>query len=168
MTDKMKLFIKDGIENMFKSDGVNADIKYIEGNIIYVIREGSVYYDELISDINYLSAVKLADELSKDGIIVGLPNKPVSEFLDSDFYSIKQIPSIDRKIELTCICGIDFSEIGYISRNLDASIALGCIADKDEIAASIYDRIINNGEFKYSDPQLYLSEEPDSEDYAVD
>lgn len=168
MTDKMKLFIKDGIENMFKSDGVNADIKYIEGNIIYVIREGSVYYDELISDINYLSAVKLADELSKDGIIVGLPNKPVSEFLDSDFYSIKPIPSIDRKIELTCICGIDFSEIGYISRNLDAVIALGCIADKDEIATSIYDRIINNGEFKYSDPQLYLSEEPDGDDYAAD
>lgn len=171
MTDIMKLFIKDAVENMFKTNetrGFNDDIKYIEGSVKYTIREGGVYYNELMLDINYLEAVKVSEELSKSGITVGLPNRPDSEFLNTEFYTIKLVPGINRDIELTCNCEVDFSEIGYISRNLDRAIELGCIVDKENIIASLYDRIINNGEFKYSDPQLYLSEEPDSEDYAVD
>ena len=171
MTDIMKLFIKDAIENMFNSEeskNYNTDIKYIEGNVKYTIRSGSVYYNELIQIINYLNAVKISEELSRDNITIGLPDKPISEFMNTEFYSVKEIPGIDRNIELTCMCGIDFSEIGYISRNLDRAIELGCTVDKKNIIESLYDRIINNGEFKYSDPQLYLSEEPDNEDYAVD
>ena len=71
MTDIMKLFIKDAVENMFKTDdsrSFNDDIKYTEGSVKYTIREGGVYYNELMLDINYLEAVKVSEELSKNGI----------------------------------------------------------------------------------------------------
>ena len=171
MTDIMKLFIKDAVENMFKTNetrGFNDDIKYIEGSVKYTIREGGVYYNELMLDINYLEAVKVSEELSKSGIIVGLPNVPDSEFLNTEFYTIKLVPGINRDIELTCNCEVDFSEIGYISRNLDRAIELGCTVDKDSVIKSLCDRVIDDGEFKYNDPQLYLSEEHDGTDYAVD
>lgn len=171
MTDIMKLFIKDAVENMFKSNETgssNNDIRYTEGDVKYTIKPGSVYYDELMMDINYLNAIKISEELSKDGITIGLPNKPDSEFLNTEFYGIKEIPGIDRNIELTCKCGINFSEIAYISRNLDRSIELGCSVDKENIITSLYDRIINNGEFKYNNPQIYSSEESDNEDYDTD
>lgn len=156
MTDMMETLVTTAVRNIFQKDEnrkmSNNTITYSNGNAIFDVKPGSELYDELMLVNQYLEAEKVANSLHELGIDVTLPNKPDSDFLNTEKYSMYEaidVPS--RYIKLTCKCSINFGDLIDISNKLEKAIDLGCTVDIDSIVSTIIENIKNGTSFKYLD-----------------
>lgn len=156
MTDMMETLVTTAVRNIFQKDEnrkiSNNTITYSNGNAIFDVKPGSGLYDELMLVNQYLEAEKVANSLHELGIDVTLPNKPDSDFLNTEKYSMYEaIDVTSRYIKLTCKCSIDFGDLIDIANKLKKAIDLGCTVDIDSIVSTIIEKIKNGASFKYLD-----------------